>query len=261
MPHRMALVLLFCTLFSLTHLKAQGLTNNSDHSSKSLDKKIYAIDLPERDTPKFLSGNTITAPDNPDGVALMDSSSKTLPVEWLEFTATQTGLKTVTLDWTTASESNKIGFNIERSVDGVSFEKIGHLQGADNSSSQQSYRFLDQHATASRLYYLLEQVDAEGVVSYSEIRTVKIEDSFAPKVYVYPNPASQQLIVKIEADPTSEYALRLMDMEGKTVYQSKKELAGEEIQIAISSLPSGMYALVLTHQLTEEMISAYFWKK
>lgn len=263
----------------------QEATNGDVYLLRSTDKKVYVVYLPDGGSTSInglpgqndllrwynprtgqmgpdepLSGNDITAPDTEDWVALITASGNTFPVEWLDFTATQTGLQTVTLDWTTASESNNVGFNIERSVDGVSFEKIGHLEGAGNSSERQAYRFIDQKAQASSLYYLIEQVDVDGVVSYSEIRNVQLEASFEPRIYLYPNPASEHLIVIIKADPADSYSLRLMDMQGKTVYESKKELAGEEIQIAISAIPDGMYALVLTNQLTEEMISAYFIK-
>src|SRR5205085_1269421 len=65
----------------------------------------------------------------------------TLPVSLMNLSATP-ALNKVTVRWTTSSEMNNRGFDVERSDDGVNWAMIGFVQGAENSNSMKSYSYL-----------------------------------------------------------------------------------------------------------------------
>lgn len=79
------------------------------------------------------------------------------------------GLNKVTLRWTTAVESNLKGFEIERGLDGKSFQFLAFVEAAGNSSSSRDYLYEDRTVFKSLgnvYYYRLKLVDLNGSFSY-----------------------------------------------------------------------------------------------
>jgi hypothetical protein len=95
-----------------------------------------------------------------------------LPVELLEFKATLVN-NIVELNWTTVTEINNEKFEIERSINGTDFTKIGEKQGANNSTSTNHYKYSDEYLPNSDIvYYRLKQIDFDGKFEYSKIVSV-----------------------------------------------------------------------------------------
>lgn len=117
-----------------------------------------------------------------------------LPVEWLDFQAKLVNDNRHTrCTWQTATELNNDYFTVERSVDGLIWESLGHVQGAGSTHDPQAYEWLDRHPYGGVSYYRIAQTDYNGAVDYSVIRSVerKKETQFA----VYPNPGNQRFIL------------------------------------------------------------------
>ena len=71
---------------------------------------------------------------------------------------------TITINWSTQSESNNWGFEIQTSQNGVSWETIGTIQSLNpNSSQTQLYSFTDILPSNGVNYYRLKQIDFNGV--------------------------------------------------------------------------------------------------
>lgn len=98
-----------------------------------------------------------------------------LPVELLSFSASAE-TDGIVLEWTTATETENFGFEIERrkgeAETASSWEKIGFREGHGNSSSRQSYHFLDPIRTAGTYGYRLRQLDFDGTAFYHPAREV-----------------------------------------------------------------------------------------
>lgn len=94
--------------------------------------------------------------------------------------------------FTTASEVNNAGFDIERSADGISFEKIGWIDGNGNTSDEKHYTFTDTKPLVGMNYYRLRQIDFDGRFEYSHIVSVTFETD---EVEIYPNPATDILFI------------------------------------------------------------------
>lgn len=104
----------------------------------------------------------------------LGNSTNPLPVELSAFTATASGPFAVRLAWATVSEKNSAAFDVERSLDGFGFERLGTVVTAtDSSNTLRTYGFVDARLPgAARLYYRLKQVDGDGTFAYSPVRTV-----------------------------------------------------------------------------------------
>ena len=112
--------------------------------------------------------------------------STALPIELLHFTALPVG-KAVELSWSTATEINNDYFTIERSADGLLFEKMYAIQGAGNSNSILFYTETDAQPLKGLSYYRLKQTDFDGKYSYSQIVAVNFGEAF--NIQIFPNPS------------------------------------------------------------------------
>jgi hypothetical protein len=155
-----------------------------------------------------------------------------LPVTLTSFTgkATQFGNQ---LNWTTSSEVNNQGFNVERSVDGKTFTKIDFVKGFGTTNTKQTYQFTDANSTEA--YYRLQQVDFDGKTEYSA--TIKVgERSLANTLEIYPNPATDKVSIRTYG----EGILEIVNMVGKVVIT---QIATETNEINISKLAKGVYTV------------------
>ena len=162
-----------------------------------------------------------------------------VPVTWLSFNARLAG-KTVLLDWKTATESNSSHFEVERSINGFEFEKIGIVKAAGNSNSISSYDFTDRLPIKGMNYYRIKQVDLDGKYTYSEIRKVDIKTEL-PLFALYNNPSNGSGII-IKTGITSAL-LGIFDITGKKL--TEITVQNHTQQINLSALPSGTYTAVL----------------
>jgi hypothetical protein len=137
-----------------------------------------------------------------------------LPVELLTFMATDQ-LKSVKLDWTTASETDNDYFSVERSLDGEFWSEIGQVKGSGTTTSVTAYTFTDHHPVVGYQYYRLRQVDFDGEFEYSKVILVlrSGDSSFALDVYPVPL-TSEELFLATDGDAVIT-GLTLVDATGK----------------------------------------------
>jgi acetyl esterase len=146
-----------------------------------------------------------------------------LPVELTTFTASANGEK-VDLKWTTATEVNNLGFNIER-VQIVnqkqvgSWNKIGFVQGHVLSNSPKQYSFIDNSVLSGKKYsYRLKQIDADGSFKYSSVITVDIN---LPLIFDlkqnYPNPFNPSTSIHYSVINNGLVSLKVYDILGNEV--------------------------------------------
>lgn len=163
----------------------------------------------------------------------------TLPVDLTDFIVTKQA-NSVLLDWTTGSESNNRGFEIEYSIDGNNWKKIAFQASKaaeGNSVSPLSYQFKHTDPVSGTNYYRLKQVDLDGKWKYSPVRQVRMNGH---NLTVYPNPARDKIIIKGLA---GNETIQLFDITGIKVKQVKGRL--QEESIGISDLREGIYHIVI----------------
>ncbi len=131
-----------------------------------------------------------TAAPTPDNNAGNDndwrdnSTIVSLPVELIQFSASEDQCAAV-LEWTSTNEVDFDYFDIERSLDGITFESLFKVASIGGETEQQ-YTWKDQMSQPFAVYRL-KMVDVDGSFVYSDLKTLEINCS---NVSVYPNPVS-----------------------------------------------------------------------
>ncbi|REA60915.1 hypothetical protein DSL64_13520 [Dyadobacter luteus] len=160
-----------------------------------------------------------------------------LPVKLVNFTAVAKEFSNL-LKWSTTSESNNAGFDIERSSDGKYFEKIGFMDGKGDSKTLQSYQFSDNNPLPIN-YYRLKQIDYDGRFDFSRIIQVA---SDSEGLSVFPNPVKDVLTVESSA---SNEDIRIYNLKGQLLLS--KPFSGKQT-VQASGLPPGIYMITVGKQ-------------
>lgn len=167
-----------------------------------------------------------------------------LPITLSQFTGRLQNNDAV-LSWSTSSEQNSAGFEIDRSYDGQHFSKIGYVPAAGNSNTQQDYTFTDPSLTADSNYYQLKEISLDNHATYSKI--VLVRDPHAtPGFTVLPNPFTTSLDIVFGHVPTAPVQVRLLDITGRQLWQQAGvQSEGSRLHLGISgtTLARGIYLL------------------
>jgi hypothetical protein len=167
--------------------------------------------------------------------------SGVVPLNLLSFDAFK-NKNTVSLKWKTTNEINTSHFDIERSSNGVSFEKIGKIQ-ALNISGINDYLYEDLQPLKGINFYRLKQVDIDGRFTYSNINKVLFE-TFKDDLHIYPNPATQYVQFDF-AGKQKTILVNIFDALGRHVIT--KTMANQlPIKLNIEQLAKGKYILQLS---------------
>jgi endonuclease I len=171
-------------------------------------------------------------------------SNITLPVELISFDAVK-GNNKIELAWSTASELNCSHFEIYKSSTGNDWSRIGQVNGSGNSTELRHYLFHDQIDQSGIVYYRLKQVDLNGEFSFSEIRSVLIEEN---SVIISPNPSKDVFEVRSGA---VQYRVLLSDLQGR-VLSDKIEIehvTPYHSRVHAVSLPAGVYLCTVNEEV------------
>ncbi len=161
-----------------------------------------------------------------------------LPVKLSSFTAAVVNNQNQ-LNWSTASESNNAGFEIESSQDGLSFNKIGFVASkSSNSNGNLSYSYQDKLAAAGTTYYRLKQVDLDGKFNYSDVKAISNKLA-ANSISVFPNPTTD--FVQVSG----------LDMDGVSVdvFNSSGKKVNAKVnadKVSLAGLANGIYLLKIS---------------
>ncbi len=178
-----------------------------------------------------------------------DEADIRLPVELTSFSAIQSEDR-ILLDWRTATEENNMGFEIERSVDSVSFLTIGFVRGSGTSTSEHSYQFTDENPSEGKAYYRLRQIDLNGESVYS--KTVEINFSVTGDFIIYqnyPNPFNPSTAIKFLLPSSAKVEIKIYDVMGKKVsdiFSSELQAGLHKIEFNASNVASGCYFFTIT---------------
>jgi len=174
-------------------------------------------------------------------------SSNVLPIELSSFNAKYEN-NIVHVWWETMSEINNDYFTIERSTDGFSFEKVGIVQGAGNSTIQNDYTFDDVNPYSGVSFYRLIQTDYNGKFEVFDPVSVKSKGAIVDfeVLSVAPNPFSDQLKVQYSIQEEANLVFELYSLSGslivhKDVQTSQGSATFEFDQI--TDIPSGVYII------------------
>ena len=180
---------------------------------------------------------TVTNPDGQSLGAAILTITNVVAVNLSSFTAQRSNDISL-LKWSTAQESNNLGFEIQRSAAGNftagNYSVLGFVNGNGTTSQVSNYETKDLAPLKGKNFYRLKQVNIDNSFRTSEIREVDFDGSNKP--LVYPNPFSGMISVENVADNTD---FRILNATGQTVLQGKLK----NNQIDASRLVKGIYIL------------------
>jgi hypothetical protein len=171
-------------------------------------------------------------------------STAPIPVELTSFAAVVQE-NDVVLNWSTATETNNQGFEVQRSSNTSEFVKVGYVAGHGTVTEAQSYTFSDKNLEVGSYSYRLKQVDFDGAFEYSNVVVVEV---IAPDVYAleqnYPNPFNPSTSIKFSLAVDSKVTLTVFDVLGQEVVQllnSNVSAGVQNYSFDASGLNSGVY--------------------
>jgi len=184
------------------------------------------------------------------GVSVLTVTGTIIPVELVSFSATSNG-NNVSLNWSTATETNNSGFEVERrshielSRSMTEWGNIGFINGNGTTTETQSYSFADNDLSSGKYLYRLKQIDFDGTIEYSN--EIEVNVSVPEKFELsqnYPNPFNPSTKIKYQIAASSPVSIKIYDVLGNEVVTLVNEIqpsGNHEVTFDASSLSSGIY--------------------
>lgn len=169
-----------------------------------------------------------------------------LPVRLVRFEAHKINDKSVKLTWQTATETNNLRFDIERSGNGNDFERIGTIDGAGNSNQIKSYQFIDYQTLEGINYYRLKQVDTDGTFNYSSLRSVRMNNQAT--IIAFPNPFENQFNLQFDRLIAENLTIEIRDVLGNIVQKNTLIKGNQIFPVQTRNLPKGIYFVSFVYE-------------
>lgn len=194
--------------------------------------------------------SNLSNPLNSGTAAALEPCPNFLPIYLSRFEAKKQD-KEVRLMWSLESATTDFfDFEIQRSSDGIEFVKIGSLQG---NRDIQHYQDFDYYPLGDN-YYRLKMIDANGEVTFSQVRYIHFDNFALGTTRIYPNPLSSGGLLYIDSQENIDKVM-IYNTLGQLLFESS-ELQHNQVQLP-SAWPAGMYSVVLQlsgNQIVEKLI-------
>ncbi|MEP6674928.1 MAG: hypothetical protein ABJA78_07225 [Ferruginibacter sp.] len=166
----------------------------------------------------------------------------TLPVNLINFSGYLNNNEVV-LKWQTSSEQNYSHFEVERSANGSSFEKIGLVTANNNSNTLLNYSFIDVNPVSGTNAYRLKNVDKDGKFTYSSVINIKLKSS-VPAIRAKATAGSNEIAIEFINTKPGRYTIDLLAMNGSFLQRTSVMVSAnnsiENIAL-LKAVSSGMY--------------------
>ncbi len=201
------------------------------------------FEVPEADVRTLLYPGFVYLP-------VANGCASNLPVDLMDFTASG-NTKSIQLKWQTAKETNNEGFDIERSEDGRTFQRIAkRAAGSADKAGVRSYDLEDLDVTPGPLYYYrLKQKDFDGGFEYSPVKTARLTGAARGDWsigHAFPNPASNETTFQAYAPTDSRLTYTIFNQSGQRILNDTLSVYGQRdnrFTIGLGRVPAGNYTV------------------
>ncbi len=190
-------------------------------------------------------------------LSLMAKVEGVVPVELTSFTADWNN-ESVNLAWTTATELNNYGFEIEKKTENSGWYSIGFVKGNGTTQTPASYTFKDSKIISTgRCSYRLKQIDNDGTFEFSSVVEINLApaDGFVLEQN-YPNPFNPSTKISFNIPESSNLRLSVYNIIGQEVAVPAEgffQAGYHEVTFNAKNLPSGIYLYKLQYEGNVQM--------
>jgi hypothetical protein len=178
-----------------------------------------------------------------------------LPIQLASFTAAIVNQNQVRISWTTLTETNNYGFEVQKSKEGkTDYQTISNsfVAGHQTSLQAHSYTYTDATASSGMWYYRLKQIDLDGSVHYTDAVKAEqvngVKDKPLPTVFAlnqnYPNPFNPSTIIEFALPKESRVKLEVYNLLGQrvaTLVDETRPVGYYVVTFDAARLASGLY--------------------
>jgi hypothetical protein len=170
-------------------------------------------------------------------------SGGTLPAKLIDFSGINRGNYNQ-LQWVVTEELNLAKYELERSVDGTTYQKVA-TKTAANSMTMITYSHNDPvNASASEYYYRLKIVDTDGSFTYSSV--VFIRAASKTKISILNNPFRDMIVLQYNTSRDQKISVALYNSGGALIRRQDYNAtagSGAYTMYGYGDLPAGLYYL------------------
>jgi len=167
-----------------------------------------------------------------------------VPVELISFSVSiiPTGVE---LNWSTATELNNDGFEIQKKTDNGEFISIGFVKGQGTSTQKNDYSFIDKNTNSGKYLYRLKQIDFDGNYEYSNVLEVDFNTITTYTLEQnYPNPFNPSTEINYTLEKSGNVTLKIYDSLGSlvaTIVDGFMRAGKHSVKFNAKDLTSGVY--------------------
>jgi Secretion system C-terminal sorting domain len=230
------ILFLVCLSFYHTSFSQQGFSTSAGNAAGTTGNASYTLGQID-----FAAANNNTMS---FGIQQAFDSSKPLPVNIITFTAHKKD-STVLLQWITTQQKECKNFIVERSKNGKEFSVvIAKVAASITNEIQHKYQTTDFKPIQGFNYYRLKIVDNNGIVSYSQVVLIKL-DNKGNNIALYPNPTATAVNINIGFVPNNldNIICEIFDIAGKKIISQR--ITSITSQIDLSKQVKGSYFMQL----------------
>ncbi|NUQ81730.1 MAG: T9SS type A sorting domain-containing protein [Bacteroidetes bacterium] len=186
----------------------------------------------------------------------------TVPVELSSFSGWVSGDQ-ILLNWTTKSELNNYGWEVQKknsdpsgtsgsgSQNSEEWKTVGFVAGNGTTNSPKSYSFQSpimvterSRSAVLKSLFRLKQLDLDGTVSYSQVLSIRNTPSGFQLLGNYPNPFNPATRIRFQLSTSSQVSLQVYDVTGRLVFSREDgalDAGVHSFEFNAAGLSSGLY--------------------
>ncbi len=182
----------------------------------------------------------------------------TLPVTWKDVNVKLVNSNEAELTWKVANNENAASYEIEHSLTGANYQKVGVVR---NNPSVQSYSFTHRGLTSGTHYYRIHQVDNNGLATYSNVLSIQVR-GVDVTVNLFNNPVKGSTVpVIINAAKSTKANIEVWTINGTKIstISNASVIAGtNRIDVPAEKLSTGNY--IMKVMIEDQVYSLRFVK-
>jgi hypothetical protein len=177
-----------------------------------------------------------------------------LPVKFIAYSLSN-AIDGIAIKWSTTEEINTTGYVVERSIDGVNWQVIGHVDASLKPSVLNNYSYKDKQPLNSIIYYRIKQTDRDNHFTYTPIKSIKPQSPLFLQMKI--SSVANNLVVELPQQVKGHLLLQLFAVSGQIIVQKKFYQSSGHI-ILPQGVHKGLYILSISNGQEIKMAKQVF---